>query len=259
MESSTAHKQHMPDPGASTHTEKRNRRKQAQKHVPWANISTSSRTLSSTSPSCCAHANHVERSGRSSASHFSRRYVFAIRSKNLEKKHKGTLIDDENEKKKRVLPHTLYSPNSHVELPGLVIRMRNQIRYPERQPSGPLAARSVELLEQLVRPCIQLTFITPMSSMSSSRHQRGASKRAHTDLEDNSQVIDLLLVHEPRRGRRLGLRYISSATSHIPTLPLPLSPPQGSKTGEKKQKRRTSTSSASKNRCLRRSVHRAAI
>lgn len=65
---------------------------------PCASISTKILTLSSTFPSFWEHSYHVDSRGRNIDPHFSRRYVFAIRSKKLSnchiRRHDSTLSDD---------------------------------------------------------------------------------------------------------------------------------------------------------------------
>jgi hypothetical protein len=90
---------------------------------PHPSISTSSLALSSTCPSCCSHAYHVDSSGRSSEVHFSLRYVFAIRSKNLCRGGRTLVRKLLHHKIQRALEER--APYGHVERARLEVRLRD--------------------------------------------------------------------------------------------------------------------------------------
>ena len=113
-------------------------------YLPYPITSTSSVTISSTFPSFCAQAYQVDKSGLSMLFHFSLRYVFAIRSKNLR-----TIIWFVSTSK-----NGRHIPYCDVVFLRLVIRTCYAISDPERQAS--LTCGGVVLLEHLIGFGVQL-------------------------------------------------------------------------------------------------------
>ena len=56
-------------------------------------------------------------------------------------------------------PDERHGPDSHVELARVIVRLRDTVRDPEREPAGVLVLRGLwaPLLEQLIRARVQLS------------------------------------------------------------------------------------------------------